>query len=288
MFAQYRKELRSFFHNMVGVTYIALILVLVGIFATAYNFKGSYPTFEYALAQSTFILLLAVPILTMRSISEEKSSKTDQLLYSLPVGLPKIILGKYLAMVTVHAAVTAVLFLYPLVFSFYVKVNFLMTYTGILAFFLLGCTLIAIGMFISSLTENIVLSAIITLGAMMFFYWVDAIAILIPGGDLASFICFGILALAVGAIVYIMTKNSLVSSVTTAVLAASIAIVYLIKPDLFVGLFPTILNTLAIFNRINNFVYMGIFDITSIVYYISISSLFVFLTVRSMEKKRWS
>ena len=119
MSAQYRKEIKSFACNMTGAIFTVLVLVLTAIFATAYNFKGGYPAFEYALTGVTFILFLAVPILTMKSFAEERSQKTDQLLYSLPVGMTRIVLGKYLAMVTVFGVSVAVMCLYPLVLSLY-------------------------------------------------------------------------------------------------------------------------------------------------------------------------
>ena len=148
MFAQYKKELKGYFYNMTGVVFIALVLIITGIFATIMNFRNGYPEFEQTLDSASFIFFLAVPILTMRSFAEEKSLKTDQLLYSLPTGMTRIVIGKYLAMVTVLGASTLLLCLYPIILSFYGTVNFLGSYSGIFAFFLLGCTLIAIGIVI--------------------------------------------------------------------------------------------------------------------------------------------
>ena len=101
MFAQYKKELKGFMFNMTGVTFIALVLIITGIFATLMSFKVGNPVFEQSLDSASFIFFLAVPILTMRSFAEEKSSKTDQLLYSLPVSMWKIVTGKYLSNYTI-------------------------------------------------------------------------------------------------------------------------------------------------------------------------------------------
>lgn len=288
MFAQYQKELKSYFTNMIGVTVIALLLILTGIYATIINFLQGYPTFETTVSSVTFIFFLAVPLLTMRSLSEERSAKTDQLLYSLPVGLSKIIIGKYLAMVTVHAAAVAVMSLYPIILSFYGTVNFASAYSALFAFFLLGCALIAIGMFISSLTESVVISAVITLGTFIALYLLTSLALLIPGTALASLICFIVLSVLIGIIVHLMLKNSFISVGTVLVLSLACIVVYFISGTIFEGLFPDMIQTLAVFDRMSMFATYGIFDITGVVYYVSVICLFVYLTVRSMDKRRWS
>lgn len=287
MLNQYTKELRSSFNNMTAVVYIAFILVLTGIYTTVYNLVSRYPTFEYALVQTVFIFLVAVPILTMRSFAEEKSLKTDQLLYSLPMGMTKIVLGKFAALVSINAIAVLIVSIYPLILSFYGKINFLMTYTNILAYFLLGCALIAVGMFISSLTESVVLSAVSTLGVFVIVYFIDTVALLVPGDAWVSLVCFIILSVAVGVVVYLFVKNVIVSASVGGVLALASVATYLVNKDLFVGLFPSILEKLDIFGILNNFL-LGIFDVCAIVYLISAAGLFIFLTVRSMEKKRWS
>jgi len=287
MFNQYTKELKSSFNNMTAAAYIAFILVLTGIYTTVYNLVSRYPTFEYALIQTVFIFLVAVPILTMRSFADEKAQKTDQLLYSLPVGMTRVVIGKFLALISINAIAVLVVSIYPLIFSFYGKINFLMTYSNILAYFLLGCALISIGMFISSLTESVVLSAVSTLGTLIIIYFIDTIALLIPGDPWVSLVCFIIVSVAVGALVYLFVKNITVSAVAGTVLTVASVAVYVINKDLFAGLFPSILEKLDIFGIHNNFL-LGIFDVGTIVYLISVTCLFVFLTVRSMEKKRWS
>ena len=201
MSAMYRKELKSYFYNMTGVVFIALVLIITGIFATILNFQSTgNPEFEQTLDGASFIFFLAIPILTMRSFAEEKSLKTDQLLYSLPIGMTRVVVGKFLAMVTVLAAATGLLCVYPVILSFYGHVNFLGSYCGIFAFFLLGCALIAIGMFISTLTESQIISAVISFGVFIAVYFMQLISTIIPGSDTASLICFLVLALVIGII----------------------------------------------------------------------------------------
>lgn len=288
MFAQYKKELNGFIYNMTGVTFMALVLIITGIFATLMNFRGGNPMFEQSLDSASFIFFLAVPILTMRSFAEEKSSRTDQLLYSLPVSMWKIVLGKFLAMITVLTASSVIMCMYPIVLSFYGPVNFIGSYSGIFAFFLLGCTLIAIGMFISTLTESQVISAVITFGAFILLYLMSVVSTLIPDTSEASLICFFVVALVVGLVVHLILKNATVSLIVSLVLAAITTVFYFTNKSVFAGLFPEILTKLAVFDRMVNFISYGIFDIAAVVYYLSVIFLFVYLSVRSMEKRRWA
>ncbi len=288
MFAQYKKELRGHFCNMTGVVYIALVLIITGIFATIMNFKSGNPEFEQTLNSAAFIFFLAVPILTMRSFAEEKSSRTDQLLYALPIGMTRVVVGKYLAMLTVHAASTIILCMYPIILSFFGNVNFVGSYSGILAFFLLGCALIAIGMFISTLTSSQLISAVITFGVFVAIYLMSLIASLIPTTAVASLVCFFVFAVIIGLIVYTLFHSDVAGLVAAAVIALPTAVLYFFDSSLFAGAVPKILEKFALFDRLDIFIYYGIFDLSAVIYYISVVLLFVYLSVRSMDKRRWS
>ena len=288
MIAVFKREVRSYFHGVMGYLFAAFLLIFVGIYTMAYNLSGYYANFEYVLDAVSFVYMIAVPILTMRSFAEEKSLKTDQLLYSLPTGMTRIVIGKYLAMVTVLGASTLLLCLYPVILSFYGTVNFLGSYSGIFAFFLLGCTLIAIGMFISTLTESQVISAVVTFGVFIAVYFMKLIASIIPGSDSASFICFMVLSLVIGLIVHLIVKNSTAGISVALVLAGATAVTFFVNRSLFKGVFPEILEKFALFDRMVNFIYYGIFDISAVVYYLSVILLFVYLSVHSMDKRRWA
>lgn len=288
MTAIYQKELRSYFNNMVGYIVLAFLLLVAGIFCYANNLVSGYPNFEYAISSISFVMLFVVPILTMRSISEEKHSRTDQLLYALPEPMWKIILGKYLAMVTVFAIPCLILCLYPLILSMYGTVSLLPAYSSLLAFFLLGCALIAIGLFMSSLTESQVIAAVLSFGAMLLCYLMDGLASLLPATALASYVGFTVVALILCLIVYFVTKNYWTAFLSAVVLEVPLLLLYLLKPDLLIGKFPIALGWLSVFSRLDTFIYSGLFDLTAILYYLSVSFCFVWFTVQAMEKKRWS
>lgn len=138
MTAVFRREMGAYFHGVTGYLFMAFVLVFAGIYTMVYNLSGLYANFEYVLDAISFIYLIAVPVLTMRSVAEEKRQRTDQLLYSLPIRLVDVVAGKYLAMLAVLAAPTAVMGLYPLLLSRFGSVYLPTAYASLLAFFLLG------------------------------------------------------------------------------------------------------------------------------------------------------
>lgn len=283
----FKRELKSYFNNMTAYIFIAFMLVVCGIYTTFYNFKNGLPYFEYSLYSIMFIFLVIIPLLTMRSFSQEKHEKTDQLLYSLPMKLSSIVLGKYFAMLTVYAIPMAVMSLYPLILRMFGSVNFKQSYSSIFAYFLLGAALIAIGMFVSSLTESQVIAAVLGLGALLGIYMLPNIASMIPSVNIASYICFAVLVIVFAFIVYSMTKSFYASVITGFVLEIPLLVLYLVKPDIFGALFPNMLIKLAIFNRFLTFA-EGTFDLGGIIYFLSVICVFIFLTTQSLEKKRYS
>ncbi len=287
MFAIYKKELKNYFINMTGYIFIGFMLAITGIFTTLINLIGTYPSFENVLSNITIVFLLIIPILTMRSVAEERHSKTDQLLYSLPVSVTQIVLAKYLAMFTVFLIPVGIIGLYPLILSIFGTVYLGTAYGALLGFTLLGAALIAVGMFMSSLTESQVIAAVTSFGVIFAMYLMSAIASLIPAGSMASLVSFAIVVLIFAGVVYSLTKNSTVAGITAAAGAFILAGIYFINSSIYDGLFANVLNWLSVFDRFSTFT-TGLFDLTSVVYYVSLIVLFVFGTVQSVEKRRWS
>ena len=287
MSAVYRQELRTYFTGMTAPVFIAFILLMTGIFTVVYNLQGLYPNFEVTVNQVVFVYLLAVPVLTMRSVAEEKHSRTDQLLYSLPVSMTSIVMAKYLAMVTVLAIPVAVMAFYPLLLASFGTVHLASAYGMLLAFFLLGAALIAIGMFISSLTESQVIAAVVSLAVTLLIYFMSGLANMISADASVSLIAFLALAVVIGLIVNAMIKNTVLSLCVTGILALGTVGVYLVDSSRFSGVISDVLSAVALFDRLTTF-QNGMFDLTAIVFYLSVCGLFVYLTVQSMEKKRWN
>lgn len=154
MLAVFKHELRNYFQSLTAYIFGAFLLVFVGIGAMLYNLQAAVSNFEYVLSFGSMVFVVIVPILTMRVIAEERKQRTDQLLYSLPVSTTKVILGKYFALLLVYLLPLCVISFYPLIFSQYGDVYLLTSYGSLLAFFVMGAALIALGVFISSLTDN--------------------------------------------------------------------------------------------------------------------------------------
>ncbi|MBE6538245.1 MAG: ABC transporter [Ruminococcaceae bacterium] len=286
MLSVFKKELRSFFGGVIGYLFIAFLLCFTGIYVTSINLYGGYSSFEYVLSNIIIVFLLIVPLLTMRSFAEERAARTDKLLYSLPMRVSEIVLGKYFAMLTVFAIPVLIMALYPLLIGSFGTVALKSAYLALFGFFMLGAALIAICMFMSSLTESQVIAAVISFGTLLLMYMMNGVSTLIPTGEIASLVCFCVLALAVAVILYLLTKNYSVSAIAFIILFAIITVAYIVAPSAFEGLFPALITYLAVFERFNSLT-SGIFDVTAIVYLITFAVFFVYLTVQSVEKRRW-
>lgn len=287
MKAVFIKEFKSFFNNLSGYVFCTFMLLFSGIYTMVVNLKSGYPNFEYVLSNMTFVFLIAVPLLTMKIVSEDKKQKTDQLYYSLPLSTAEVVLGKYAAMLCVLAIPILIMALYPLILTSFGPVSLLRAYSALLAFFLLGGALISIGMFISSLTESQATSAVVCLIVLLLNFFLSSLSTYVSASAGASFAAMTAVILIIGAIVYYMTKNLTVASLFG---AAGLFLLIFLKetfPEKFAGFFPALMNELSVFDRFNSFI-SGIFDLTSVVYFIMVSVVFVFLTVQSMEKRRWS
>lgn len=287
MLAVYKKELRGYLTSMVGYVFIAFVLLILGIYFTAYNLQYASPDFGATLNSVTFLFLVITPILTMRILAEEKKNRTDQLLLTAPVSVWKVILGKYLSMVTIYAIPVVISAFYPLIMGRYGVISYPMAYVAVIGFFFLGCAQIAVGLFLSSVTESQVIAAVLTFGILFCSYMMDGIESFFSDTAISSMVAFLIIAVVVGIVVYQLTKNIIFSSCVGGVLVIGIAAVYFIKPTVFTGLIQKFLNLFAIANHFDNFV-GGIFDVTGIIYMVSVVCIFVFLTVQCIQKRRWS
>lgn len=288
MLAIYKRELKSYFHSMIGCVFIAFLVMFTGIYFMAYNLNAGYPYFSYTLSGSLIVFLVGIPLLTMRSFSEERKTKTDQLLLTAPVSLTKVVLGKYFAMVTVLAVPNVIFCLFPLLIKLQGTAYLLVDYSSIAVFFLLGCVYLAIGMFMSSLTESQIIAFISTFGILLLLYLWDGILSFLPGSALSGMI--GILLILTLIVVYIyhMTKNWMLAAGIEAVGIAAALIVYFVKSSLYENLLTKLLGRLALADVFMNISSSNIVDVSGLLLYVSILIIFVFLTIQTIQKRRWS
>ena len=287
MIAVLKHELRNYFHSFTAYVFGAFLLAIVGIGAMLYNLQAAVSNFEYVLSFGTIIFVVIVPILTMRVIAEERKQKTDQLLYSLPISTVKVILGKYLALLVIYLIPLAIISIYPLIFAQFGDVYLPTSYGSLVAIFIMGAALVALGVFISSLTDNQGLAAGIGIAVILFNYYSVSLSEYVSSTAFGSAIALSVLALLLGVIIRYLTRNEQLASGISLILLAVITATYFLSPTAFEGLLPNIMRQLSLFDRLNTFV-SGVFDLTAIFYYVSVIVFFLFLSVQSLEKRRYN
>ena len=287
MGAIFRHELRNYFHSLTAYVFGAFLLAVVGLGSVLYNLQAAVSNFEFVLSFASIIFVVIVPILTMRTLAEERRQRTDQLLYSLPITTTQVVLGKYFALLVVYLIPLAVVSLYPLLFSQFGEVYLPTSYGSLFAFFMMGAALIAIGMFISSLTENQGFAAGIGIAAILLNYYSVSLAEYTSSTAMGSLIALYVIALLLGVVIHNLTRNENLAYGVTLVLIAALSVAYFVNSSAFEGLLPDIMTKLSLFRQFNSFV-NGAFDLTAIVYYVSVMGFFLFLSVQSMEKRRYN
>lgn len=288
MFAVYKKELKQYFHSMIGFVFLAFFIAIISIYTWANNFYGGIGNFEVTLNASSFLFVLLIPILTMRVIAEENHQKTDQLLYTSPVSITRIIVGKYLALITLFGIGILVIATYPFILKQYgTDVRLSSAYSALIGYFLLGAAYIAIGTFISSLTESQPIAAVVSFLCLLLTVLMPSIAGAVPVDKLSQAVIITVLWLVCAAILHYMMHNIVVTVALAVVGEAVIWIIYAVKSAVYEGVLTDVMNCTALSSRLEDFT-MGILQYDVIVYYISIAFLFVFLTIQTIKKKRFS
>ena len=287
MIAVLKHEPRSAFNSLTVYLFCAALLCIVGVGAMIYNIQASVANFEYALNYISVILVVIIPVLTMRSFAEERKQKTDQLLYSLPLTTWQIVGGKYLSLLAMFYLPMAIIAVYTMIFAQYGEVYLPGAYGSIFAFFVMGAALIAIGMFISSLTDNQGFAAGIAIVLCLFNYFSVSLAEQVSSTSLGSAVALCVLAALVGVIVKVLTKNNAISFGVGAGLIVVVLGCYYFLGDSFENLLPKLMQKLSLFDRFTTFV-NGVFDLTALVFYASVIALGLFLTVQSLEKRRYN
>lgn len=287
MIAVWKHELSTYFHSLTAYIFSAFLLALVGLGAMLYNIQSAVANFEYVLSFVSLGFVVIVPILTMRVVAEERKQKTDQLLYSLPLKTTHIIVGKYLALLAVFLAPLLIVSLYPLIFAQFGEVYLPTSYGSLFAFFMMGAALLAVGVFISSLTENTGFAAGIAIPVILLNYYSVTLAEYVSSTALGSVIAFVGLAAVFGFVIRYVTKNhKLTYGISFGLCLAALG-VYFLDSSRFEGLLPDIMTKLSLFERFYKFV-NGVFDLTAIIYYITVIVFFLFLSVQSLEKRRYN
>ncbi len=197
MLAIWKREVQNYFLTPIGYVFMGIFLLVGGIFFFLYNILSASSDLSTMFGNLSYLFMLAVPILTMKLLSEEKRNKSDQLLLTSPRSIWDIVLGKFMAACTVLLATMVITLLYVIVIAVYSNdiltggVHFGLIVSNYVGFFLLGCGYIAIGTLMSALTENQVSAAVLTLGVNMLLQIIESILPQITLPDGLSFLTTG-------------------------------------------------------------------------------------------------
>lgn len=282
-----KKELRSYFTSMMGYIFVFFILLVTGIYFTAYNINSAYPKLDYTLNAVLFVFLVAVPVLTMKILADERRLKTDQLLLTAPLKVEDIVLGKYLALITIYAIPILIICLYPLIMSQFGTVSMFEAYTVILGFFLLGCADIAIGVYISSVTESQVIAAVITFGVLFVSFVMEGIDQFFSTAAVTSLVCYMVLVVILALIIEMMFRSKTIAVAVGAAGEIILLILYAVNSTLFESGIQKFLSIFNLAGHFNNFA-NGILDLSGVLYFVSVIGVCMLLTVQSILKRRWN
>ena len=290
MTAIFKRELRSYFHGMLGYVLTAFLLASSGIYFLALNLGYGLTDFGYyTLYRTIFMLLLYIPVLTMRSLAEERRSRTDQLLLTSPVSVWGIVLGKFIAMCAVFALpclmdVVMILILWALGGTVpALAANF----AALLCYFLLGCAAIAMGEFLSGLTENPIIAAVAGFSVLLLAYMMPSLRSLFNAGSAVALAVFTAIAGAASLMAGLRTRSFILGCLTFAALCLGLTGLFLLQSAWLTEAFSAVLSVLCFFTPFEDFVNNS-FSLPTLVYYLTVTGMFLFFTAQSIEKRRWN
>lgn len=233
MFAIYKRELRSYFYSPIAYALIGLFILLSSVFFLLINLQQNQADFSGNLSTMGFLLLFIVPILTMKILAEDRKNGTEVLLITSPASITDMVIGKYLALLTIFLVMCVISLIYPISLFIFGKPPLAQLVGAYVGFVLLGAAFISVGVFASSLTENQVVAAIISFVTLLLMWLMESIAGFVGG------------------------------------IAAKV------------------LNWVSLLSRYNDFS-QGVLNLSPVIYYLSFTAVFIFLTIQVVERRRWS
>ena len=278
MAAIFKRETKSYYTGMVGYVTAAVSLFFLGLYFTNRNLMYASSDFASVLYTTTLIMLFLLPAISMRSFAEDRRNKTDQLLLT---GL-----GKFLAEVVVFALPLTVAVIMPLILTAFGTVSLVSAFSALFAYLLLGAACLAVGTWISALTENQIIAYLATFGALLISYLMNGIKTMFTSGNLLALIVFLVVLLIVAVLVGVLCKSLPVGLGVFGAGAVVLVVLFQLRPAWLLSAFNAVLGALALFQPFNGVV-GGMFSVSAIVYYLSVIALFLFLTGQSLERRRW-
>lgn len=234
MLAIMKRELLSYFTSPLGYVFVAVFYLFSGVFLYLFTLYSQSADMSSVYIGMFFVMLIMIPILTMRLMAEENRQKTDQLLLTAPVSLPRLVMGKFLSAFSILVMCVLIFVVYGIVLSCFADMNWAIIWGNIVGMLLLGALCVSSGLFISTLTENQMIAAVGSIGLNIAFILVDSFASVMPIKFLQDFF-----------------------------------------------------YSLSFYSRYNEFT-LGIFSLSNVFFFVSVAFVFLFLTVRVLERRRWA
>ncbi len=294
MLAVYKKEIRSYFTSVIGYLFIGLLLLVLSFIFYNINITKNNAYIGYVFEHNyvQIVLMVLVPVMTMKIFADERHSKTDQMLFTAPIKLSSIVLGKFLAIATMFTIPVVIICFYPLVLSDYGTIPWLASYNSIFGFWLMGLSMLAIGTFVSSITENQIMSAVVTFVLLLVSFMCFYMNTSFSNNASASVAFFSVIAILLGLVVFSQLKSNtkialMVAGGFSGVCILVLVIIYFAKKSLLAGLIQTFLLKLSLYQNLSHFC-VQYFDFAAVVYNLSIIVFCLYLTNQSLQKRRWS
>ena len=287
MTAIFKREFRSYFTGMVGYAVAAVSLFFLGLYFTNRNLLYQSSDFAGVLYTTTLILLFLLPAVSMRSFADERRARTDQMLLTSPVSIPAIVAGKFLAQLAVFCVPLTAAAVMPLILTAFGKVSLISAYAALLGYILLGGACLAVGTFISCLTENQIVAYLASFVVLLIAYLMNGIKTMFTSGNLLAFVVFALVLLAASAAVGVVCKNILAGGAVLVVGAAALFALFILRPAWLLSAFDAVLTALALFAPYAEII-GGSFSLPVILYYLSVIGVFLFFTGQTLERRRWN
>lgn len=287
MTAIFKREFRSYFTGMVGYAVAAVSLFFLGLYFTNRNLLYQSSDFAGVLYTTTLILLFLLPAVSMRSFAEERRARTDQLLLTSPVSIPAIVAGKFLAQLAVFCVPLTAAAVMPLILTAFGKVSLISAYAALLGYILLGGACLAVGTFISCLTENQIVAYLASFVVLLIAYLMNGIKTMFTSGNILAFVVFALVLLAASAAVGVVCKNILAGGAVLVLGAAALFALFILRPAWLLSAFDAVLTALALFAPYAEII-GGSFSLPVILYYLSVIGVFLFFTGQTLERRRWN
>lgn len=287
MTAIFKREFRSYFTGMVGYAVAAVSLFFLGLYFTNRNLLYQSSDFAGVLYTTALILLFLLPAVSMRSFAEERRARTDQLLLTSPVSIPAIVAGKFLAQLAVFCVPLTAAAVMPLILTAFGKVSLISAYAALLGYILLGGACLAVGTFISCLTENQIVAYLASFLVLLIAYLMNGIKTMFTSGNILAFVVFALVLLAASAAVGVVCKNILAGGAVLVAGAAALFALFILRPAWLLSAFDAVLTALALFAPYAEII-GGSFSLPVILYYLSVIGVFLFFTGQTLERRRWN